>query len=150
MSSRINENKIEVGKDILSYCGKCKVDSIHVISAMENDKISKVMCRTCDAQHNYRKPKSLAKDKITTKRLKSAKSSSARKNQVSASKKWDDLVANYDINSAQNYSMKKNHEESSIIRHPMFGIGVVTKKIDQTKIEVQLETGTKLFVINWK
>ncbi len=148
MPTKIIEEKIEAGKDILSYCGKCKADSIHIISAMEKDKLSKVMCKTCNAKHNYRKPKSLAKDNPATKPSKRAKSTPSRKNQRNPSKKWNDLVENYDLNGARDYTMKQSYEESSIIRHPAFGIGVVTKKVDQTRIEVQFELGVKLLVIN--
>jgi len=148
--TKIKDEKIEVGKEILSYCGKCKVDSTHIVSAMEKDKLSKVTCKTCNAQHNYRKPKSLAKDKTATKPSKRAKSTSSRKKQVCPAKEWADLIANYDLNAAQNYSMKKNYKESSIIRHPSFGMGVVTEKINQKKIRVQFETGVKLLAINKK
>jgi hypothetical protein len=44
--------------------------------------------------------------------------------------------------------MKQKHEESSLIRHPSFGVGVVTRKIDQNKIEVQFENDIKLLAIN--
>ncbi len=146
MPNKNSNEQIEVGKEILSYCGKCKEDSTHVISVMGDGKISKVMCRMCNAQHNYRKPKSLAGDK--TKTSKSRKTTSARKAQSKPAKTWNNLIEGYDLNNAQDYNMKQNHEESSLIRHSSFGIGVITKKISETKIEVQFEVGSKLLVIN--
>ncbi len=153
MKNTIKEEKIEVGNDILSHCGKCKEDTYHIISVMAGDKISKVMCKTCKAQHNYRKPKMLDKDKTETKPVKTAKTAkttSARKGLKSAAKKWNDILANYELNDAQGYKMKQNYEESAIIDHPAFGIGVVTRKIDQNKIEIHFETGIKLLAINRK
>ncbi len=148
--SKINEEKIEVGNDILSYCGKCKVDSTHIISAMEKDKLSKFTCRTCNARHNYRKPKSMMKDKTAAKVLSRAKTTSSRKGQKNSSEKWNDLLANYDLSAAQGYSMKKSYKESSVIQHPSFGLGIVIKKINQKKIEVQFEVGVKLLIMNKK
>lgn len=144
------EEKIEVGSEILSHCGKCKDDTTHVISVMADEKISKVMCNTCKAQHNYRKPKMQDKDKTETKPVKTAKTTSARKGLKSAAKKWNDILANYELSDAQGYKMKQDYEEAALIDHPVFGIGVVTRKIDQYKIEVHFETGLKLLAINRK
>lgn len=146
---KITKDTIEAGQDILACCGKCKADTNHVISAMENDKISKVMCRACNAQHNYRKPKSQTTAKKAPKPTKSPKSAASRKTQISPAKQWAELTANYDPNSVQGYSLKKNYDAATIIRHSAFGVGVVTKKIDQTKIEVQFEDGVKLLAINY-
>ncbi len=153
MTKKIKEQKIEVGNDILSHCGKCKDDTFHVISVMEGEKISKVMCKTCKAQHNYRKPKMQDKDKTETKSAKTTKpvkTTATKRGQKSAAKKWNDLLANYELKDAQGYKMKQNYEESAIINHPSFGIGVVTRKIDQQKIEIHFETGIKLLAINRK
>ncbi len=150
MTSRISEKKVEVGGEILSYCGKCKDDTTHIISVMENNNISKVMCRTCNSQHNYRKPNNAAADKPAAKPPKTAKPASPRKGQTSPSKKWADLLLNQDLNSARDYNMKQNYEQSAIIRHSSFGVGIVTKKVNQNTIEAIFETGAKILVINRK
>jgi hypothetical protein len=147
--NKIIKDKAEAGQDILAYCGKCKTDTEHVVSAMEKDEISKVMCRACDAQHNYRKPKSQATAKKAPKATKSPKPAASRKAQTSPAKKWAELTAHYDPNSVQDYSLKQNFENAAIISHPAYGVGVVTKKVDQTKIEVQFEDGVRLLAINY-
>ncbi len=146
---KIIKDKIEAGQEVLAYCGKCKADTDHVVSAMEDAKIRKVMCRACDAQHNYRKPKSLALAEKAEKTTKKAKPKTSRKAKTSPAKKWAELTAHYDPDSAQDYSLKKNYEDAAIIRHTAYGIGLVTKKIDQTKIEVQFEDGVRLLAINY-
>jgi len=141
------EEKIEVGGNILSYCGKCKADSLHIVFAMQESKIGKVTCESCGAKHNYRKPKSLPEDKTASKPSKNTKSPAQRIKK--SSKKIDDTLANYDPNTVLNYSMKEDYKESSIIRHSSFGIGIVTKKITTTKVEAQFENGViKLLAIN--
>ena len=142
---------MEVGSEIVSYCGKCKDDTTHIISVMESNNISKVMCRTCNSQHNYRKPKSEVEDKpAAAKTPKAAKPASPRKSPAGPSKKWADLLLNRDLNSAQDYNMKQNYEQSTIIRHSSFGVGIVTKKVNQNTAEVLFETGAKMLVINRK
>lgn len=147
--SRTLDEKIEAGKEILSYCGKCKADTDHIISAVEHNQISKVMCRTCNAQHNYRKPKSLVKDKLVKKVAKKSKfARSSGKSTKKFADKWNELLLNYNLDSAPKYNMKQNYEESDIIDHPSFGIGVITKKVDENKIEVCFEAGFKRLIIN--
>ncbi len=151
--SKTSQEKVEAGSEVLSHCGKCKDDTYHIISVMSGDKISKVMCKTCKAQHNYRKPKMQDKDTTETKPVKTAKTTktaSTRRSLKSAAKKWNDLLANYELKDAKGYNIKQNFEESALIDHPSFGIGVVTRKIDQFKIEIHFEEGIKLFAINRK
>jgi hypothetical protein len=115
---------------------------------MEKDKIRKVTCKSCKAQHNYRKPQNIEGVQAVSKPTKRAKSSSAGKSQQSSSRKWNQILMNYDIDNAQTYNMGKDFETSTLIKHSSFGIGVITKKIDQGKIEVQFENEVKLLVIN--
>lgn len=141
--------KNEAGKEVLSYCGKCKDDSSHVILAMEGDEISKVMCTTCKASHNYRKPKSLKIAETAAMKPEKAKKTVIKKT-ISSSKKWNELTENFDPDLVLDYKMTQNYKVSSIIRHPSFGIGYITKKIDPTKIEVQFEDNVKILLINKK
>ena len=108
------------------------------------------MCKTCNAIHNYRKPKSLTTKKSSTKPATRAKKTTTRKTTKKPAQKWEDLIAQYDLSSAQDYSMKQNYEETAIIRHKSFGIGIVAKKVGQTKIEVKFELGDKLLITNKK
>ena len=63
------EHPIEVGRDILSYCGKCKLALEHIIVSMKNETtIGKCECKTCSASHNYRDPEAVGKKKGTIKK----------------------------------------------------------------------------------
>ncbi len=146
MPNKITEEKVEAGSDILAYCGKCKEDSDHTISSTDNDKIYKVLCKTCSALHNYRKPKGAEVGAVKT--AKGKKAASSKKSLTKSVKKWNELLADYDLNNAQEYSMKQNQEEAALINHSSFGVGVVMRKIDQNKIEVQFENEIKLLAIN--
>ena len=69
-------SKIFIGQEIEGYCGKCKNDTLHIITAIDDDKIEKVMCKVCMSYHKFKKPadsspelviKKTAKAKKTTK-----------------------------------------------------------------------------------
>ena len=50
-------SKISAGKEIISYCGKCKLSLAHMIISMKDvNSIGKVQCKTCDATHAYKDP----------------------------------------------------------------------------------------------
>jgi hypothetical protein len=43
-----------VGDYIDDYCSRCKFSSDHVVVSMVGDEVKKVLCRTCNTEHNYR------------------------------------------------------------------------------------------------
>ena len=56
------------GKEVLSYCGKCKLPLGHIIVSMKDTAtIGKVTCNTCKATHMYKDPAT------KTKKVKAAK-----------------------------------------------------------------------------
>jgi hypothetical protein len=46
-----------IAKEIVSFCTSCKRDLMHVIEAVDGDKIVRVHCKTCKRQHAYRPPR---------------------------------------------------------------------------------------------
>ena len=45
---------MRLGDDIDDYCSRCKFSSNHSIVSMVGDEVKKVLCRTCNTEHNYR------------------------------------------------------------------------------------------------
>ena len=65
----MTDQKIEVGQDVLSYCGKCKLALNHVIMAMKDENtIGRCECLTCHAKHLYRNPDAPVKKTGTRKK----------------------------------------------------------------------------------
>jgi hypothetical protein len=125
--------KYRVGMDINAWCGKCKLERIHVIAAMEGDDIVKVTCSTCAGTHKYKssEPKTRA----------SGKSASTRGRKSDA----------YSIDPARpvkSYSMQSNFSEGDVINHPKFGLGSVQTSMPPNKIEVRFQEGTKILLHN--
>ena len=142
-----SEISLETGNEVEAYCGKCKVDTGHIVVEVqkEEETIKKVVCQTCKAKHNYTKPKKLTDGKPAQK-----KSTPRKSTRRKAGNKWAAMVSSLEESEVVDYSMARNYSEDSLIKHPVFGIGVVTKLINSTRIEVQFETGVKLMVINKK
>lgn len=43
-----------LGDEVDDYCSRCKLTTDHRVVSMEGEEVSKVRCRTCDYEHNYR------------------------------------------------------------------------------------------------
>ena len=133
-----------VGQEIEAYCGKCKEDTIHLITTLKDDKIEKVMCKVCMGYHKFKKPsKSKTEPVIKTAATKAKKTTRPRRN------KWTRLLDDSDLNSAIEYKMEKNYEVATAIHHKTFGMGVVKSIIDNQKMEVLFQDGERIMVQNY-
>lgn len=106
------------GEEIVSYCTKCKLDLDHTIVAIKEEKVARVVCRTCNGEHNYRdrsKKKAPAKKSTTTKRRSSAKDPETL---------WKAALENTQRAEVP-YNMSKAFKINDIVLHKTFGKGVV-------------------------
>ena len=128
------------GKEVLSYCGKCKLNLSHVIIVMKDSKnIGKVQCKTCGANHAYKDP-STAKKKVARKK-------STRSKSVNVSDLWMEKISNA-TKKSQKYSIKTKFEIGDIIDHVKFGPGIVEGTKDGDKIEVMFRYEIKTLIHN--
>lgn len=44
-----------LGDEVDDYCSRCKLTTDHLVVSMEGEEPSKVRCRTCAYEHNYRR-----------------------------------------------------------------------------------------------
>jgi hypothetical protein len=126
---------IGVGKEILSYCNKCKLTLAHIIVTMKTlTEADKVMCKTCKGSHNYKDP-SAAKTK--TAKIAKPKSllSRPKSNAIPIAELWATAM-NKTNRPSKEYTIKGIFEVGDIVAHPSFGPGVVEKVFDSNKIEV--------------
>lgn len=135
-------SKLGVGKEVLSYCNKCKLTLAHLIVTMKSDTtIGKVQCKTCQGTHAYKDPSAVKASK--TKRGKKAKASTKE----SISDIWMERVASSSSKS-QKYNIKTKFDLGDIIDHPKFGPGVIDKLIDADKIQVIFRHDIKTLIHN--
>ncbi len=136
-------SQLTVGKDVLSYCTKCKLNLAHTIVAMKDSKhIAKVKCNTCNTLHAYKDPSTSSKQNKTRTR----KSEGSPSKVISVSDLWMEKMSSTKKKSNP-YAMDGKFHEGDIIDHVKFGPGIVEKVVDD-KIEVIFRHEIKTLVHN--
>ena len=129
-----------VAEEILAYCGRCKLDSMHIIVAHKGDNtspIAKVQCKTCYAIHGYRKAG-------TT----SAKKSKTVQSAVPVEVEWKRQLAEAKEKGSQVYAIDGSYIVGDVVKHPVFGLGVVQTLKSRDKMEVLFQSDIKLLACN--
>ena len=134
---------IEVGQEIEAMCGTCKDATVHVIEVIKDDKVTKVMCKSCLKSHKYRKP--VAEGEEKPKRKTAAKKAPPK---TKEQRKWSRVLSKVDAESPMDYAMSATYEANDVINHTKFGVGVVAEVIDPSKVSVVFEHGIKTMVHN--
>ncbi len=131
--------EISVGKEVLSYCSKCKLTLAHIIVTMKDSKTpDKVQCKTCKATHAFKDPSAAKAKTSVNKVIKTAKAKSrtgSRKSTETVGELWTKAI-NKNTTGTKDYTIKGSFITGDVIDHPTFGQGVVEKLIDNNKIEV--------------
>ena len=148
--------KLKVGSQVEAYCTKCKLDTIHFITTIDGDTITKVMCDVCGSYHKYRKAENDDADidtksataKKTTKKA-STKTATKRKPSKRSLIDWPGSIEKMDTSKAIVYNLQENYEDIDLIDHKTFGLGIIKKVHSESKIEVLFEAGVKTLVHNW-
>lgn len=136
-------SQLTVGKDVLSYCNKCKLNLGHIIVAMKDVKhIAKVKCNTCGTLQAYKDPSVSSKQNKT----RTKKTSIAASKVISVSDLWMDKMSST-RNKSTPYAMDGKFSQGDIIDHSKFGPGIVEKVVDD-KIEVIFRHEIKTLVHN--
>ena len=132
----------QVAKEIMAYCTSCRMNLVHVIVALDGGRIARVLCKSCNKEHNYRPPKGV-KEPSAGKR---ARTSPAGKKTTAGRGKWAKEIEQGRAESAKAYSMDGVFDVGDKLDHAVFGIGFVKKLIGPKKMEVLFEDGIKLLV----
>jgi hypothetical protein len=132
----------QVAKDIISYCTRCKMDLVHLIVAMDGEKIKRVLCKTCNKEHAYRLPKEGKGSPAKKRTTRAARS----KKITDPAIEWEKaLEVSKDI-PAKCYTFDGSFEAGDRVDHGTFGLGLVNKLIQPNKMEVIFKAGTKLMI----
>ncbi len=129
-----------VGGDVDAHCTKCKMELAHVIVAMVDTRPKRVECKTCGSTHNYRSNTDV---KEATKRKTKRTTTKAAQAQA---QDYETALAGRDIASAQRYRITEEFQEGAVVDHKKFGLGVVTRVLSGSKIEVIFREGSKTLV----
>lgn len=136
---------LSAGKEILSYCNKCKLALAHTIVVMKDaNTVGKVECRTCKTVHAYKDPHAATK-KTVTKRKSSTGTRKKKTQTIPLSEVWEQAVNNSEEAQIK-YSPRSAYVVGNIINHPKFGLGVVEKLFDNNKMEILFQYEYKVLV----
>jgi hypothetical protein len=128
-----------VGKDVDSWCTRCKLILAHTVEAMVGAKVTRVHCNTCGSQHAFR-PTAPGKSAAASK----AAASKARDAKMTSEKQYEALLRGKDASKARNYAPSERFAATELIRHPTFGLGFVLTVKESNKIEVAFADGPKV------
>ncbi len=137
-------SNLGVGKEIVTYCSKCKLDLAHLIVAMKDMETPyKVLCNTCKTTHAYKAKKVASPSAVRRK--------SPTKKRVSTEDKiiniWEKAMKDLDGEPIA-YNIRQKFEVGDVIGHPTFGPGLVDKNLDSNKIEVVFRGSIKILLHN--
>lgn len=134
-------SKFAAGKEVISYCTKCKLPLAHIIVSMKDSAtIGKVICNTCKSTHVYKDPSS------NTKKVKGTKTRSKTKKTLSVAELWTEEIGKAD-GKAKDYTIRGSFEVGDLLNHKKFGPGIVQSLTDD-KVEVLFQHEIKLLVHN--
>jgi hypothetical protein len=137
--------KPRVGQEISAYCGKCKDDRSHTVTAMDGEAVKKVTCSMCGSLHNYKqKPAPAAAGTESAPKTKTRTASGTKRSRESAAFSIDPKKT------VKSYNMDSNFTAGDVINHPKFGLGSVESSPGPNKIEVRFQEGKKMLVHNLK
>jgi hypothetical protein len=140
---------LAAGSEIDAYCTKCRMDLGHRVIAMVGPAPKRVICQTCNSQHNYRAPKSEARPK--TRAAASPRKASEGRAAPAASRgraeqerrsEWETRVAGKALTAFIRYSMERRFSAGDLILHSKFGEGYVAD-VDGGKMNVMFRDGPR-------
>ena len=133
------------GQEIDAFCTRCKVDNVHVIVAVWQGAVKKVLCKSCNHEHLYRRPRA-GREAPAPRASRSPGRRSHHPPEPTPAERWREALAGKDPGAAKQYSMKTTFAAGDVIRHASFGQGLVSKLVPPDKMEVMFEEGTKVLV----
>ena len=138
---------LRAGGEVDSWCTKCKLVLNHRIIAMVGRTPARVECSTCSSHHNFRPrapgDKAPATGTGTTRTAVAGaapRSARAPSRAVQAAldreRTWEKAIAGKGVHDFRHYRVSETFSEGDLVRHTKFGDGVVTRILDQRKIEI--------------
>lgn len=150
---------IKAGSEIDAWCTSCRLTLNHRVVAMVAGVPKRVLCLTCNKQHNFRRPKSdgagepssLASSKLGSSKTagsaaKSKKSSAIAPKSPSAAREWQTNVADRDSTEFVPYSIHTTFEPGQLVNHPKFGSGYVKETLQAQKLCILFKDGPRTLV----
>ena len=132
------ENAVHVGGEVEAYCGSCKDSRWHIVVAMVGELPAKVECVSCHKQHGYRTgPAGTGKV---------VRPGAKKRPAVPQAPAFDLSMLKSRAHLARAYAPTQTYALGDVVRHPTFGLGLVTGTPSAQKMDVRFESGPRLLV----
>jgi hypothetical protein len=128
------------------------MDLMHRIVAMVQGAPKRVICLTCNSEHNYRAPHAQARGASVLVRGRAASPAKVPAAQrvtlkVRAEQErmqaWSQKTLGKTVDAFTRYAMDKTFREGELILHSKFGEGYVEQVLEDGKISIQFRDGAK-------
>ncbi len=129
---------LRVGGEVDALCTRCKLTLAHTILAMVGSKIARVRCNTCGGDHAFRSSPSGERSSGGTR-------AAPREREAKVVIGFEAQLASKDVGQAKDYSPKTAFALDEVVRHPSFGLGIVTA-VRGDKVDVAFRAATKTLV----
>lgn len=143
---------LKAGGEADAWCTKCRRIVVHRIVAMVGPTPVRVECEACRSQHNYKarvpgEPASASG--VPGRRVarpaplgrSGPRVTRAEQELRLREQQWEQAIAGKLASEFRPYGVKNTFVAGDVIRHSKFGDGVVTRVLDQKKIEVLFKEG---------
>jgi hypothetical protein len=142
---------LTAGSEIDSYCTRCRMDLGHRIVAMVGGAPKRVICLTCNSEHNYREPKTLKSPSSVVLRTKKSEAKPTAGQRVTQKAKaeherhetWATRALGKPVDAFTKYGMDRHFREGELILHSKFGEGYVDAVLDGGKVSVMFRDGAR-------
>jgi hypothetical protein len=143
-----------VGEKIAAWCLKCKLELTHVVLYEQGNRVGKVRCLTCGAEHLYRGPKPDRKVRSSPAGGRHRPNRSVpvpEKNKAvrEADSRW--VLKKGEIGPdlpIQEYNLKSRYACGDVVDHPLFGLGFVERIVTDSRMDVLFRDGLKTMGMN--
>jgi hypothetical protein len=151
---------LSAGQEIDAWCTRCKLDLGHRIIAMFESLPKRVVCMTCNSEHNYHAPKTNAPGVVnstrrtTVNQAKPGKAPKTVKTKAAGEKKaprisssraeWERRVHGGGV--FRRYSPSDRFKEGELVAHSKFGEGYVLALLGNDKLTIVFSDGEKTLV----
>ena len=127
------------------------MDLMHKIVAMVSGAPKRVLCLTCNSEHNYRAPHSAARGSSVHIRGRSAEPKPPAAQRVTLKVRaeqervqaWSSKTLGQTVDAFTRYAMDKTFREGQLILHAKFGEGYVEHVLEDGKVSIQFREGPK-------
>ena len=124
-----------VGGELDSYCSHCKRSTLHTVVSMLREVPAKVLCKVCDARHQY--------NPIIVKESRKKHGRILPKTRAL----WEEALSSVD-SKVLPYDATLTYQVEQVVDHPHFGKGVIVRTYEQFKMEVLFEDQVRRLVHN--